>query len=40
MFCLLDLSSDLLNLIFSYIHADDVQSLKRTNSNYLIYILT
>ena len=32
---LLDLSYDLFNLIFSYIHVDDLQSLKRTNSDYL-----
>ncbi len=32
MLTLLDLSSDLLDLVFSSIHANDLQSLKRTNS--------
>ncbi len=34
MFDLLDLTSDLLNLVFSHLHNTDIQSLKRTNSNY------
>ena len=39
MFNLLNLSSDLLNLVFSYLHNTDVQSFKRTNSNYNNLIL-
>ncbi len=35
MFSLPDLSSDLLNLISTHLHANDWRSLKRTNSNYL-----
>ena len=35
MFDLLDLSYDLLNLVFYHLHNTNVQVLKRTNSKYL-----
>ena len=34
MFNILDLSSDLFNLVFSHLHNTDVQSFKRTNTEY------